>query len=32
MLRLGVCALGREAGFKCDDSLMLFRNQGARTP
>ena len=25
MLRLGICALGREAGFKCDDSPMLFQ-------
>ncbi len=30
MLRLGVCALGREADFKCDDSPMLFQEPGRR--
>lgn len=29
MLRLGICALGREAGFSCEGSAMLFQEGGA---
>lgn len=29
-LRAGICALGREAGFKCDDSPMLFQEPASR--
>jgi DNA-binding MarR family transcriptional regulator len=28
MLRQGICALGREAGFSCDGSPMLFQESG----
>ena len=28
MLRRGICALGREAGFSCDGSPMLFQESG----
>ncbi|HEY7233398.1 MAG TPA: MarR family transcriptional regulator [Gemmatimonadaceae bacterium] len=30
MLRDGICALGREAGFTCDDSPMLFQEPATR--
>jgi hypothetical protein len=29
MLRQGVCALGREAGFQCDEPPMLFQEETA---